>query len=249
MEVGGYFLIEHPEDLGLVAEESPASFWQLDEMRQLQLETRATTWAIFQCAFDAGSPKPTRFLSNLRRCSTLKYASWPRFDSCGRYLGPLPFSCGHRFHVKKLIGKSKDGSWTTSPAAAYPPALCQYLASLIATAARCKEVDRSAESSGSVEKNFGCKFNDSGEDITSSKIVDIAQDVPVKNADAAHVASHAMNEFDTKATGNNIERVQTAKEVSSFDGGRTVKSYGNWGSFLSESSLSCVQLRYLQSTQ
>ena len=98
VEVGGYFLIEHPEDLGLVAEESPASFWQLDEARQLELETRAATSAIFQCEFDAGSPKLTRFLSNLRRCSALKYATWPRFDSSRRYLGHLPFSCWRRIH-------------------------------------------------------------------------------------------------------------------------------------------------------
>ena len=78
-EVGGYFLIEHPEDLGLVAEESPASIWQLDEMRQLQVEAKATTWAIFQCSFNAGSPKPTRFLSNLKKCSTLEICNVATF--------------------------------------------------------------------------------------------------------------------------------------------------------------------------
>ena len=101
-DAGGHYLFEHPEDLGRVADESPASIWQLDEMRQLQVDTRATTWAIFQCAFNADSPKPTRFLSNLKRCATLKYATWPRFDSSRRYLGPLPLGCGHKFHDRPV---------------------------------------------------------------------------------------------------------------------------------------------------
>ena len=40
-DAGGHYLFEHPEDLGRVADESPASIWQLDEMRQLQVDTRA----------------------------------------------------------------------------------------------------------------------------------------------------------------------------------------------------------------
>jgi hypothetical protein len=46
---GTFFLIEHPEDLGSVNGESPASIWQLEEMRDLQIATEATTWAVFQC--------------------------------------------------------------------------------------------------------------------------------------------------------------------------------------------------------
>ena len=53
------FLIEHPEDLGACHGEWPASIWQWETMQQLQ---QATTWAVFQCHFDAPSPKPTRFL-------------------------------------------------------------------------------------------------------------------------------------------------------------------------------------------
>ena len=63
--VGAYFIIEHPEDLGAVNGESPASIWQLDEMRDLQVDTQAVTWAIFQCVYGAITSKPTRFLSNI----------------------------------------------------------------------------------------------------------------------------------------------------------------------------------------
>ena len=38
------------EDLGSVNGESPASIWQLEEMRDLQIATEATTWAIFNAS-------------------------------------------------------------------------------------------------------------------------------------------------------------------------------------------------------
>ena len=60
--VGSYFLVEHPEDLGAVGNERPASVWQLDEMRQMVVDTKATTWAVFQCQYGGLSPKPTRFV-------------------------------------------------------------------------------------------------------------------------------------------------------------------------------------------
>ena len=126
-----YFLLEHPEDLGAVGDQIPASIWQLPEIHNLQIEAKAVTWALYQCHFGAQSPKPTRFLSNLPGCRKLPYATWPKFTSAKRYLGPLPFHCTHKFHVKKLIGKSQKGGFQTSPSASYPPALCKYLARLI----------------------------------------------------------------------------------------------------------------------
>ncbi len=133
---GGFYLFEHPEDLGEVAGEVPASIWQLPEMRQLVETTQGTTWAVYQCKYSALSPKPTRFASNIRQCKNFQCSSWPKFDSKHRYLGPLPRSCGHRFHVKKLIGKDDTGKWRTSPSASYPAGLCKYLASIIASVPR-----------------------------------------------------------------------------------------------------------------
>lgn len=130
-ELGGYFLIEHPEDLGTVADQCPASIWQLEEMHKLQVSTGAITWAVYQCEFGANSPKPTRFLANFPQCKHLKKTIWPCFDKARNYKGPLPPQCPHAFHVKKLIGKDKTGKWATAASASYPPGLCKYLAGFI----------------------------------------------------------------------------------------------------------------------
>ena len=130
------FLVEHPEDLGAVGKERPASVWQLDEMRQMVIDTKATTWAVFQCQYGGLTPKPTRFVSDIDDAKKVKFNKWPSFSRDGQYLGPLPYSCGHRWHVKKLIGKSRDGRFNTGPSAAYPAGLCMFLAQLMASVLR-----------------------------------------------------------------------------------------------------------------
>ena len=61
---------------------------------------------------------------------------WPTFDAAGYYTGPLP-RCGHR-HKQKTIGRTEDGEgFNTSPMAAYPPKMCEFLAKLIYN--DCKE--------------------------------------------------------------------------------------------------------------
>ena len=62
---GGKYFWEHPQDLGEVHSEHPASIWQWPEMRDLLVQTNATTFAIQQCHFGADTPKPTRFLTTL----------------------------------------------------------------------------------------------------------------------------------------------------------------------------------------
>ena len=101
------FLLEHPEDLGAMHDELPASIWQLPELHELQRLANAITFAVYQCHFGAETPKPTRFMTTLQAAKASPFQSWPQFDSKRRYLGPLPAACSHRFHVKKLIGKSK----------------------------------------------------------------------------------------------------------------------------------------------
>ena len=134
-EVGAFFLIEHPEDLGTVNGEAPASIWQLDEMRDLQIVTNATTWAIFQCGYGADTSKPTRFLSSIPGIKA-RFTKWPAFDEQGKYVGPLPARCTHTRHVRRLIGKDSQGRWVTGPAASYPPGLCKYLANLVVSVLR-----------------------------------------------------------------------------------------------------------------
>ncbi len=110
--------------------------WQLDETRHMALDTKATTWAVFQCQYGGLSHKPTKIVSNIPGSKSLKYAKCPSFTKLGQYMGPLPFKCGHKWHVKKLIGKSKDGRFQTAPSAAYPAGLCMFLAELISSVLR-----------------------------------------------------------------------------------------------------------------
>ena len=128
---GRCFLVEHPEDLGAIHGEWPASIWQLDEMKKLAKDANAVTWAIHQCEFGASTTKPTRFLSNIAAASEQPHQGWPQFDADVQYIGPLPKQCSHKFHIKKLIGKDKSGKWATSPAASYPPGLCRNLALIL----------------------------------------------------------------------------------------------------------------------
>ena len=125
----GWFLLEHPEDLGIVDGEVPGSIWQWEEIHNLLAWCHGITIAIHQCQFGALTSKPTRLMCNFqvqdRRC----YLGFPKFDKTNRYLGPLPQKCGHR-HTYKLMGKTGN-RWNTSPSAAYPPGMCKFIADAI----------------------------------------------------------------------------------------------------------------------
>ena len=134
------FLIEHPEDLGLTASnDQPASIFADPRMFALATVTEAETAAFFQCPFLADTSKPTRVVSTLplRSCPPLKarlYFGWPSFSKIGSYRGPLPAHCEHKglMRHKPLLGRSQStGTFRTSAAAAYPAAMCAWLASLI----------------------------------------------------------------------------------------------------------------------
>ena len=79
---GSFFLCEHPEDLGVAANsENPASIWQLDVFHELLAESSASTWALFQCVFNANTSKPTRMFSNLLKAKDQPFQGWPYFDA------------------------------------------------------------------------------------------------------------------------------------------------------------------------
>ena len=129
----GFFILEHPEDLGVVDDEHPGSIWQWPEILELIPKCNACCFGIHQCRFGAITPKPTRLLTNLQVSDSRCHMSLPKFDRSGFYKGPLPRKCGHR-HSHTLIGKT-GARWNTSPSAAYPPQMCQFLANLILHAA------------------------------------------------------------------------------------------------------------------
>ena len=79
---------------------------------QMVLDTGATTWRVFQCQYGGLTSKPIRFVSNIHDAKKVKSNKWPSFSKDGQYLEPLPCSCGHRWYVKKLIGKSKGWSFS-----------------------------------------------------------------------------------------------------------------------------------------
>ena len=119
---GTKHLIEHPEDLGRTStKEVPASIWQYQELRDLQVLTGAVTWALFQCIHQAPSSKPTRLMSDLEAAYLEPYQGWPAFSKNSKYLGPLPGKCPHGRHSFKLHGRNESGQFRTSPSAAYPP--------------------------------------------------------------------------------------------------------------------------------
>ena len=135
-DAGIPYLTEHPEDLGATADgELPASLWGTQGTLDLAAATDAVTCAFFQCPFGATSSKPTRVLTTLTlrkpRYRVKIYEGWPKFSKKGRYLGPLPKKCPHPFKHVPLIGVKPQGGFNTTPAAAYPPDMCYWLAWMI----------------------------------------------------------------------------------------------------------------------
>ena len=69
---GSFFFTEHPEDLGATVEgERPVAIWQDSVAAEIQAETGAVTWALFQCEKGADSSKPARMLSDLAAAKSL----------------------------------------------------------------------------------------------------------------------------------------------------------------------------------
>lgn len=101
----GFFILEHPEDLGTVRGERPGSIWQWDELLDMVPRLGAVCFAVHQCQFGAPTPKPTRFLVNFKVDDPRCFIALPTFDARGFYVGPLPKECGHH-HAHKLIGKT-----------------------------------------------------------------------------------------------------------------------------------------------
>ena len=113
-------IFEHPEDLGRTARVEPAAIWQLPQLREAFGSTPCVSVAGHQCQFPGvDRSKPTRLYSDILSIAQFGNAGWPRFDSRGWYLGPLPKSCGLR-HKERMIGRRPDGGICTSPTAASP---------------------------------------------------------------------------------------------------------------------------------
>ena len=132
-------LLEHPEDLGRTPRGTPASIWQLPELRKIGnkvvAESRGGGFKTVggnQCQFPGvDRKKPTRLLSDIRGVERFGVVGWPKFDAGGWYAGPIPKDCGHRNHKQQMIGKNAKGGFNTAPTAAYPEAMCEFIAGII----------------------------------------------------------------------------------------------------------------------
>ena len=129
----GDAVMEQPEDLGKtkvvrIPGHSPASMWQMPQFFQLLKEPDVRTVVFPQKAFGIESVKPTRFLMKLQgSLHPAMYEGLPQFDEDWSYLGPLPPMSG-----VPLIGRDANG-FKTSSAAAWPPQLCEWVATKIFT--------------------------------------------------------------------------------------------------------------------
>jgi hypothetical protein len=129
---GGMFVKEQPEDLGALKTgpwtgQRPASMWQFQQHFDLLKDESVRSIAIFQSDFGAQYPKPTRLLLNLPVLSEgVFHEGLPSFDENGFYQGPLPKCTSARTTLKRT---SKSAPFATSGAAAWPPGLCEWLAS------------------------------------------------------------------------------------------------------------------------
>ena len=128
----GIFVKEQPEDLGKTKGEQrvpghqPASMWQFPQFQQLLQVPGVRTVVFPQTAFGTASVKPTRFLMKLAGpLHESMVEGRPQFDHLGYYTGPLPKQSG-----QPLIG-FVQGRFKTSAAAAWPPALCKWVAQAI----------------------------------------------------------------------------------------------------------------------
>eukprot|EP00435_Cladocopium_sp_Y103_P008775 s235_g2.t1 len=120
---------EHPEDLGRARNGTPASVWQLDELRQAAKRRKMETVAIHQCAYGADYPKPTRLLSDAHGLLQVGFHGWPVLNKDLYYMGPLPRACGQNHDP--LIGTNEEGQFKTAPTAAYPPQMNNMIATLV----------------------------------------------------------------------------------------------------------------------
>ena len=116
------FLFEFPEDLGDSRGMSPASAWQLPELKALANETKATRYGVYQSDYGTPYLKPTGFLSTLDFDKTFGVVGWPQIDDEGCYRGPLPW---------QRATPMKMGPENTAPTAAYPPRLCSKIAAMV----------------------------------------------------------------------------------------------------------------------
>ena len=128
-------VLEHPEDLGTVTHGPfygcrPAAIWQFPAFFILLALPGVITVGLRQCDFGTEYVKPTRLVLKLfGGLSPLFFPGLPELDSEGFYNGPIPKAEG----LRSLAKKKGEIGFRTSGTAAWPPQLCDLLASSLST--------------------------------------------------------------------------------------------------------------------
>ena len=179
-DVGAHYLGEFPEDLGATKNGIPASIWQMQQFQDLLVLPGCRTFAIFQCEFGAETPKPTRFVSDLKFFEGNIFPGVPQFDKAWNYKGPLPPHCPHGGDHPQLIGVNELGQWKTAPAAHYPGALCLFIARAIAkTWAASSSASRGLKPADAQPAIGGKKVSNAAPNPQVDKAVSAASDLHV----------------------------------------------------------------------
>ncbi len=89
-----HLLFIHPEDLGRADRGSPASIWQLPELRTWANKWGLRRYGTHQCRFGQSDwPFPIGILSSHPLPHALFTPGWPTFDDNKQYIGPVPRFC------------------------------------------------------------------------------------------------------------------------------------------------------------
>ena len=136
----GIAFLEFPEDLGAVtsgkfAGSVPASIWQFPKFAELLELPGVQTGALRQQDFGTLYIKPTRLIFKAAAPASDPKIFWgpPKFDSLGCYLGPVPKLPYNANTVTLARGPGEVGFRTTGTAA-WPPQLCEWIATACTTA-------------------------------------------------------------------------------------------------------------------
>lgn len=102
-DVGACYLGEFPEDLGATKNGNPASIWQMQQFQDLLVLPGCRTFAIFQCEFGAETPKPTRFVSDLKFFEGNIFPGVPQYNLTRHGITRVPF-----LHIAHMVGTTHN---------------------------------------------------------------------------------------------------------------------------------------------
>ena len=130
----GLIALEFPEDLGAVRGGKwhgikPASLWQFPAYHKLLAEFSLCSGGLLQAHIGAPYLKPTRLvLRHEPHFGANFFVGSPVMDENGFYMGPVPRVKASEEGLQTLAKTSAEAGFRTTGTAAWPPQLCQWVA-------------------------------------------------------------------------------------------------------------------------